>query len=576
MKKRKHDQKTDVNFLPSHIGESFLRELSALIADLSSEGGFKEKYLASEFLSKFCDPSTTPPEVRRSSAIKKWLSVEKRNQRTNARIMLGEEDFGYATSDDIILDARRIVAKTLGTVNVDRIFANPSHTNGASTRIRRSPKALIEKHEGKAHLSSSSIRWWLSVASSTRLATQPLELYEASELFTVPKSTDIDRVACKEPEINMLLQRCVGGYIRRRLAVAGINLNDQTTNQILAREALDRGLATIDLSSASDSISKSLVMALLPTEWWVLLDDLRVHYASVDGDIHHLQMFSSMGNGFTFELESLLFWALTRSICKNSGVKGRISVYGDDIIAPSKIGPRLKRTFSWFGFTVNEKKSHWSGQFRESCGKHYHGKTDVTPFYVRKPISQKSEMIRLLNRLLIWDGSTYKCFITEKVALFHAKWSKQIPTKLWGGTNPEDIMSLVSGDAPRKRLLQKRRPLAYNDTYALESWFLMTFDANQKPGWSWKSTSLPIARESLVGYLRSMEDAHETSPSVVGRCEYGNPEPFRDRNSNVYDAGEVTKWDPYLIFGSTSVQHTQTNDSFNMFIEEDKQLSLPF
>nr|APG77021.1 hypothetical protein [Beihai levi-like virus 22] len=549
-KKRKRDRKPDANFLPSHIGEAFQNQLVDLVDRLAENGGFKEKYLRSELLSKYCDSKTTPADVRRSSAIKKWQSVEKRNAITNRRLSIGDEDFGWTTSDIIIDDARKFISKVLGTLDQKKVFRRISHTNGASTRISRSPKAAIEKHEGKAHVSSRALGYWLMIAQNTQLSDQELEIQECSELFTVPKSTDIDRPACKEPEINMLLQRCVGGYIRQRLRQFGIDLNDQTRNQELAKTALAKGLATIDLSSASDTVTRSLVMCLLPTEWWYLLDDLRVHWTSIDGEIHYLQMFSSMGNGFTFELESLLFWALTRSICRLSGVRGTISVYGDDIIAPSRIGPRLRRVFAWFGFTVNAKKSHWSGPFRESCGKHYYDGRDVTPFYIRQPVSGKTDIIRLLNRLLVWDGYPYGCFITKEVAEFHAKWAQQIPTSLWGGSDPEDVTSLVTGHIPRKRLFRNSRKLPYNHMYGFRSWLMMTGQIPVPFGEEgfWDQYIHTFQRE-----ISEREECLSLSPSVETRYIVAAPEPFRDRSSGVYDSGEVTTWDPYMIYGVSVV-----------------------
>jgi hypothetical protein len=64
------------NFLPESDGVAFVAELTALAESLAAEGSFKEKYLASELLTKYCDTSTTPPSERRSRAIDKWLGTE--------------------------------------------------------------------------------------------------------------------------------------------------------------------------------------------------------------------------------------------------------------------------------------------------------------------------------------------------------------------------------------------------------------------------------------------------------------------------------------------------------------------
>lgn len=486
------DPKRDPNYLPPQVGMGFQKALTQLVNELAESGNPKELYLKSEYLSKYSDPSTTPPSERRAAAILKWKAVELRNHATNLRLDLYHDDvdFGWVHSSVLISTAKAIIAEVLGPLECATLFQRGSHTNGASTRVKRSPRAALEKHVGKAHVSSTALRFWYSASAGTRLSSQPLELVEDSVLFTVPKSSVIDRVACKEPEVNMYLQRCVGAHIRKRLKRNGIDLNDQTINQRLAKSALSSGLATIDLSSASDSITTQLVYHLLPFDWFETLDAIRVQSVNIDGEIHVPAMFSSMGNGFTFELESLIFWALTRSIAKHSRVKGRISVYGDDIICPSAIGPRLARVFNWFGFRVNPKKSNWSGPIRESCGKHYHRGLDVTPFYLREPIKSITGLIRVLNRLLEWDDCGFKCLVTDEVIAFHKKWSAIVPRNLWGGQDPESISALVTGDKPRQRLVPKRRSIDYDQHAGLSLW--LTVKETQGRPSIWKDNHLLV------------------------------------------------------------------------------------
>lgn len=446
------------NFIPGPLGDRFLSDLIDLVDKVAVDHGFKGKYLQSELLTKFCDSSTTPPEVRRTAAVDKWLAAEVRNRKTNQRLLIDEFSIGW-TSPDLLMDRiRGIIATTLGPIEVARLTTS-SHTNGASTRVPRTPLGSTLKHSGRAHGTSAALLQWSLCTGGTVLEDQEVMSVAGSSVFTVPKRSDIDRVACKEPEINLFLQRAVGDHIRGRLRRAGVDLNNQQINQELARTALSRGLATIDLSSASDSISVGLVHNLLPYEWFRYLNDIRSPAAKLDEEYIEFEMFSSMGNGFTFELESLIFWAITRAVCWCSGVNGRVNVYGDDIIAPARIVPRLKRVFDWLGFKLNLEKTFWRGPFRESCGKHYHNSCDVTPFYVREPVRQLTDMIRLLNRLMEWDGRNLGFITDESVFEFHRKWSNHIPEALWGGQNPDDITSLVTGHPPRKRLVRKSKDL---------------------------------------------------------------------------------------------------------------------
>jgi hypothetical protein len=484
---KKHIPQRDANSLPAHIGEAFQRDLIHLVDELTLDAqedvkcgirrnAFKEEYLRSQLLSKYCDATTTPADVRRSSAIAKWLKTEERNAKTNDRLLFDDCDFGWTTSNRLDEIVRDIIRDVLGPLCYPDVFVTGRHTTGASTRVKRSAIADVQKYAGKAHVSATALPHWSNFVSYTKLEDQEVELVNESELFTVPKASEIDRVACKEPEVNMYLQRAIGNHIRKRLRQKGIDLNDQSINQNLARKALALGLATIDLSAASDSITEQLVVNWLPPEWFMLLNDLRVHSTKIDGKIHSLSMFSSMGNGFTFELESLLFWALTRAIARLSRVKGKISVYGDDIICPAVLGPRLQRVFAWYGFKLNSSKSNWTGGFRESCGKHYYRGWDVTPFYIRGPVRSQMDLIRLLNQLLVWSGHAYGFFTDERAAEFHRKWSQQVPHCLWGGQDPMDPAALVSGHAPRKRLKPKSKPLDFDQAAGFIAWLNDTKD----------------------------------------------------------------------------------------------------
>lgn len=487
--------------LPDGFSENFLRSLTSTLdcVDL----GFKSHYLEQNLMSKFCDPKVTSPAVRADSAIKKWLSTEHGNGKTNSNLFwhnARETDLGWTNFVDLFEVIRHTISRVLGPLRYPDVLFSMSHTNGASTRVNRSKTAALHKLEGTAHVSSSALKHWLAVASGTeRLSRQNLELREASTLFTVPKNSVIDRVACKEPEINMLMQRSIGSHIRRRLRFVGIDLNDQSINQRLAASGVRDGLATIDLSSASDSISRQLVEMLLPFEWFSLLDDLRVKFTIMkNGHVRHLSMFSSMGNGFTFELESLIFYAITRAVCKMNKVHGRVSVYGDDIIAPCVIVPRLIRVLHLCGFKTNKSKTFWTGDFRESCGKHYYRGFDVSPFFVRRKVSTLPDLINLLNKFGQWSCGDVGFIEDPTLLQFHMRWSMSVPDYLWGGTDFAENSCLVTGHPPRYRLSERKvsnRPL-WLDTEALTHWFMVS--ENSKHAFTVESQKILSTKASRV------------------------------------------------------------------------------
>jgi hypothetical protein len=169
---------------------------------------------------------------------------------------------------------------------------------------------------------------------------------------------------------------------------------------------LTGALATVDLSAASDSISTSLCRLLLPEQWFELLMTVRSEVGYTNkGKIYSFEKISSMGNGYTFELESMLFWAIAQACedsIEDSDQGHRCSIYGDDIICRSITVPVLKQVLATCGFSLNDDKSFWDGPFRESCGKHYFNGYDVTPFFVREPVTHTIDLIGLCNRLRRW------------------------------------------------------------------------------------------------------------------------------------------------------------------------------
>jgi hypothetical protein len=171
-------------------------------------------------------------------------------------------------------------------------------------------------------------------------------------------------------------------------------------NQTLAGLARTLDLATLDLEAASDSISRKVVQLLLPPVWFELLDELRSPwYQKVDGSWVRLEKFSSMGNGFTFELESLIFWALA-SAASETLYRSTIGIYGDDVIVHRDVVPLLVEVFRTLGFRLNTDKSFVTGDFFESCGKHYFKDIDVTPAYQKCSPVDGVEACKLGNRLL--------------------------------------------------------------------------------------------------------------------------------------------------------------------------------
>jgi len=215
----------------------------------------------------------------------------------------------------------------------------------------------------------------------------PVEIHEGRIAF-VPKNAKTYRSVMTEPTLNALLQSGIGTVMTNRLKRVGQDLSDQSINQRLALEgSLTGALATLDLSGASDSIASGLVAQLLPYEWYALLSLARTPSVKIDGQVLALHKFSSMGNGFTFPLQTLIFWSLAKAASELSGVHDVVSVYGDDIILGTDAVPLFRAVLNCVGFKLNAEKSYWSGPFRESCGKDYFKGIDVRPFFAKRQVS---------------------------------------------------------------------------------------------------------------------------------------------------------------------------------------------
>jgi hypothetical protein len=116
---------------------------------------------------------------------------------------------------------------------------------------------------------------------------------EPGKLGFVPKNAKTHRTVVTEPSLNGMVQLGIGGFIAERLLAFGVDLKDQSRNQRLAREgSLTGALATLDLSSASDTISRELVFHLLPFDWACFLDRFRTSSVTYKGEYFHLQKFS--------------------------------------------------------------------------------------------------------------------------------------------------------------------------------------------------------------------------------------------------------------------------------------------
>lgn len=284
----------------------------------------------------------------------------------------------------VLLRARRLLAHLFEGFTLDEVIDGCSWGPGASTSMRRARATPANKWVFASHITADALPWFYAFQQWSGQIFRRPTVVSYNKVVTVLKNAKTDRTIAIEPDWNMFFQLGFGGAIRRRLQrrFGLLQRHAQEVNNLLARDGSRSGsLATIDLKGASDSVSLALVEALLPPNVYQALLSLRSPFGRLaDGTVIPYEKISSMGNGFTFELETAIFYSLVRA------ASGYATVYGDDIVVCSTAYTQAVDILTFCGFTVNEKKSFCDGPFRESCGGHYFHGVNVTPPYVRKPL----------------------------------------------------------------------------------------------------------------------------------------------------------------------------------------------
>jgi len=363
----------------------------------------------------------------RETAKKSFLSYEERCRQYNNKLKgLRSGAIMDAALQADMLSAQRLIGDLLGKFNPVELLdssrwgpgstsscSGPNVTNAAKFAARPD---VTREFLGRAHLLMPCYPTWSSllVGCDNAYVSPLLNLVEGNKVTFVPKTAKTHRTIAVEPHINSFFQLGLGRMIRARLKRRGIDLDDQEINRSLAQlGSRDGSLATIDLEGASDTICVELVRDLLPEPWFNWLDASRSHWGKLDGVTFHYQKFSSMGNGFTFDLESLLFWALSTAVVKRLGYNTFwVNVMGDDIIVPSECFDAVSERLESVGFLVNRSKSFSQGPFRESCGGDYYQGVNVRGLYLKKIPTNEVDWLILANRIRLlahqWCGG-YGC-----------------------------------------------------------------------------------------------------------------------------------------------------------------------
>lgn len=424
---------------------------------------FMVDYQATVLLSKLPPKHATSELSER--AIAGFKESEARNAAINQQWLPSKSEFGPIIREDD-RDRLALVRQHLVTIlgrapSLQTLMNEGEWTTGASVGISHATACLYTKAKEGVTITYPLARALLDeqVVYNDAINASSLILVPGNKVTTVPKDIATDRTIAMEPDINCFMQRSIGLRMNRRLKRFGIDLNDQSLNQKACMLAYARKSATIDLKNASNSVLLMPVMQTFPSDWARLIEltrsphgsfDMRADIRSRDAEWFEYSMLSSMGNGFTFELESTLFF----SICLACGCEmSETYVYGDDIIVPQRCVDDVCRMLGYFGLEVNWRKSFTSGAFFESCGVYSYYGVDISPFKIKDLLYATKDSVVLLNKLRMFahlynrfDGCAKWVLPTWQMCL---RWLPlKVRTKLKGPFGSLCIWSNVSEAKP--------------------------------------------------------------------------------------------------------------------------------
>lgn len=404
----------------------------------SSAGDFFASFQSIKLLSKF--PNLKTGIDLKKEAQKNFLSAEASCLQTNARFRSRCSEGFSPRVERVISYAQRKIAAILGDVPCfeDLKF---EFGPGASYGVRgdTSVHAKTSSDLECTYAMLPVLREFLEEFPGwVQPGVHDVKVVQGSELTFVPKDAKTDRPICIEPLLNGLYQKGFGAYIRDRLKRHGIDLKNQTVNQRLAQSAYAESLSTVDFRSASDTIAYGLVLDLLPLPWFEALDVARSPSFFYDGCWYPFQKFTSMGNAYTFELESLIFYGLAFACAQELGIVVQtgvnLSVYGDDVIIPRGSFDLFAEVSTVCGFTVNKDKSFKDGPFFESCGADYFRGTPVRPILLKRELNALPETYYAINSLSRisrrWPLGPHRMATRRRLRRLHSRMVDSIPRKL--------------------------------------------------------------------------------------------------------------------------------------------------
>lgn len=450
-------------FEPCQTASQLLREDRidelVLFADSLSEQMYPDamqQYMASQLsalVRKYPFPPGSHSFDPEAKARAKFASSEHKCLRINERFRARRNRIGLHPYEPLLYKMRGFIAHVLGDEpNIRMVYDNCGFGPGASLGVHGNATNSFRKltaerwsvSPGAFYHAYSAVRANAHVFSilnpedngflppsdqlGRKAFAEKICMVNHNSITFVPKTVTTHRSIAVEPLLNGYVQKGVDVVMRLLLKRVGIDLTDQTHNARLAREGSVVGsedpFCTIDLSSASDSIAVEVVRELLPPEWFSLLATLRSTHYSDENVVRRFEKFCSMGNGFCFPLETLIFAAACHAV--GAGRPGRdFLVYGDDIIVRKSSFAPLIALLGYLGFKVNTAKTFGEGPFRESCGTDWFDGQDIRPYVLDHAFDSVENVYKFVNMIRandLWSwffGKSWEILLNDVSPTLH-------------------------------------------------------------------------------------------------------------------------------------------------------------
>lgn len=397
---------------------------------------FSEQFAQERFAKKFQEPDPTVEAALKDAVWAEWLSNDQdlpqlRNkclpgtwyrarlllQQCLEHFRLGEFRFPQGsefapTQGKNSLEARLCTSDWTCTYENFGYFSELCYTHsGLKRAARKRYLRWFRERFPKDCIRGADRRLWSHFKNSKRPGfamfewklTQIVSFHHGSRFSSVPKNNSNRRPINVECMANVLTQSQIGIGISKSIkSFFGIDLN--VLQDVHRVRIADQAIATIDLSNASDSISLELVEFLLPKWLFRRICGTRASFVlGPDGSYYETKKVSSMGNGFTFELMTLILTCICRTLDPEA------TVFGDDIIIDSSKAQELMSLLQAVGLKVNISKSFWDGPFRESCGGNYHHSEGYIRSFDFEWPENISDCIMIANKAS-YLGQSYKSF----------------------------------------------------------------------------------------------------------------------------------------------------------------------